>query len=260
MYDVALINLAADARAAALTSVERPGLTDAELKTLLGAFCEIDAVDSATASPEIRVKVRNESFLIRTGQKKLMLYDVVHRELPAIVVSVDEAMAELDGSAPAARRMAYPPAEAGRQGSVAPVPAGFPAAAASGPRLAVMGVLAVALLGALGYLRLARGDAAHPAPFDPVGSAESVGLQAALAGVYLTGNLPGSHGIVFVRANEIKLFELGALAAPRVVHASGRLGRAGPQLVVATDQPGGLITVTDRDTLVYGGEAYRRIP
>jgi len=76
----------------------------------------------------------------------------------------------------------------------------------------------------------------------------------------MTGNQPGQHGIVFISPGEVKLFELMALTAPRVVHASGKLGRVGTKLILATDQPGGAIEIANHDTLVYGGEVYRRIP
>jgi hypothetical protein len=101
---------------------------------------------------------------------------------------------------------------------------------------------------------------APPALFHPLAPAESAELQLSLPGVYMTGNQPGQHGIVFLTNGELKLFELSARTAPRLVYASGKLGRAGTQLAVATDQPGGSIMVTDRDTLVYCGEVYRRIP
>jgi hypothetical protein len=189
-----------------------------------------------------------------------MLYDVVHRELPALVLTVDDVMAELDGSAQATRSSAVAPFPPGATGDpAAPDLPVYPTATASRPRLLIMGAVALVLLGATAYLRQGPGPAA-PAQFKPVGSAESAELQASLTGVYLTGNQPGHHGIVFISARELKLFELGAVSAPRTVHASSELGRVGPQLVLATDQPGGLIEVTDHDTLVYCGEVYRRIP
>jgi hypothetical protein len=123
-----------------------------------------------------------------------------------------------------------------------------------------MGVAAAALLGLLVFWRVAQRPAGLPAGFQAVKPAESAGLQAALVGVYLTGNQPGQHGIVFNSTADVKLFELMALAPPHVVHASGRLGRVGTKLVLATDQPGGAIEITNHDALTYGGEVYRRIP
>jgi hypothetical protein len=263
MYNVSLVNLAADGRSAAdaLGQSERPGLADAEMRELLRAFCEIDAVQNAVAEPEIRVKVREERYLIRTGQKKLMLYDATRRELPALVLGVDEVMAELDGSGPDARNLAYaPPVGAAPDGPAALLPPAQPVVAARPLRLITLGTVALALLGAILYPHWGRAKTAAPPSYQPVAAAESAELQAALTGVYLTGNQPGHHGIVFIAAGDLKLFELSALEAPRVVYATAELGRIGPQLVLATDQPGGLIEVAGRDTLVYCGEVYRRVP
>ncbi|MBI2498293.1 MAG: hypothetical protein HYV75_10420 [Opitutae bacterium] len=261
MYNVSLVNLAADARTAAdsLATVERPGLTDAELRALLRSFSGIDAVENAVAAPEIRVKVRNESYLIRTGQKRLLLYDVVHRELPALVLTLDEIMAELDGSALAARTASavQSPTTGPTAVSAPPFPSA-PGTANSAPRLIVMGLVACLLVGANIWLK--KGGRNIPVLFRPVAPAEAAELQSSLAGVYMTGNQPGQHGIVFIGADDLKLFELSALGAPRVVYASGKLGRIGRQLALATDQPGGVIEVTDRDTLTYCGEVYRRVP
>ena len=258
MYNVTLINLAADARSAAdsFGYIERTGLTDAELRTLLQSFSEIDAVENAVAAPEIRMKVRNESYLIRTGEKKLMFYDIIHRELAALVLTVDEVMAELDGSAPGARSASFTHFLAVPEVPYVPTP---PVAVASKPRLLALGTATLVLVGAILWSRF--GDRpAVPVSFHPVLSSEVTELLPSLTGVYLTGNLPGHHGIVFNSAGELKLFELSALTAPRIVYASGELGRSGPRLVWATDQPGGLIEVVDHDTLIYCGESYRRVP
>ena len=263
MYDVVLSNLAADAHSAAesFAKTERLGLTEAELKILLESFCEIDAVENAVAAPEIRIKIRGESYVIRTGQKRLMLYDATHRELPALVLSVAEMMAELDGSASAIRHASLHRHEAdAREVAAAQTPPVRPVVVASKPRLIAMGIAAGALVGAIVFLRMGKRSADIPALFHAIKPAESAGLEAGLTGVYMTGNQPGQHGIVFISAGEVKLFELAALAAPRVVYASGKLGRIGARLILATDQPGGAIEVTNRDTLVYCGEIYRRIP
>jgi hypothetical protein len=263
MYDVVLTRLAPDAHSAAdsFARTERDGLTDSDLRILLGSFCAIAAVENAVAAPEIQVKTGRQTFMIRTGQKKLMLYDAVHRELPAFVVGVDEAMAELDGSAPAGRDASvHQHAADARTQAAARLPPVRPGAVASKPRLVAMGAAACALLGLLIFWRMEQRPAGLPAGFQAIQPAESAGLQAALVGVYLTGNQPGQHGIVFISTGDVKLFELMALAPPRIVYASGRLGRVGTKLVLATDQPGGAIEITNRNALIYGGAVYRRIP
>jgi len=264
MYKVTLINLAADARSAAadLEKIERREVPDEEMRNLLRDFREIDAVENAVADPEIRVEVRRESYLIRTGQKKLILYDVLNREAPGQMLTVEQVMAELDGTAIATRTaplLVQPPAESGA--GAAPEPAvSPPAARPSTTRLIAMVTVAGALLGAHILLRLSSGADETPVAFSRMDAAEAAGLQASLVGVYMTGTQPGQHGIVLTTTGELRLFELRAMDAPCVVHATGEWGRVGPTLCLATDQPGGLITMPDRDTLVYCGEIYKRIP
>src|SRR5438105_2442451 len=104
MYNITLINLAPDARTfAPLGHVERRGLGVEDLVVLLRNFCEVDPIENTTADAEMRVQVRSESYLIRTEQKKLILYDAHRRDLPAQVFTVEQALAELDGSAAAHR-------------------------------------------------------------------------------------------------------------------------------------------------------------
>ena len=76
----------------------------------------------------------------------------------------------------------------------------------------------------------------------------------------MTGSQPGQHGMVIMAGGDLKIFELNAQVAPSVILDTFELGRLGPKLCLATNQPGGSIEVTDRDTLVYCGEVYQRIP
>jgi len=262
MYDVTLTNLAADAHSAAESfgRIARPGLTEPEVKTLLESFCEIDPVENAVTAPEIWIKVRNERYRICLGQKKLMLYDTAHRELPGLVFTLEGIMAELNGSAQAARDESVHQHELTSAAATAQLSPRHSVGPAGRSRLIALGAAACILLGALGYLQLGPREARFPATFRALKSEESAALQPALTGVYLTGNRPGQHGIAFLTAGEFKLIELTALTAPRVVRASGRLGRVGSQLVLATDQPGGLVEITGHGTLIYCGEVYRRVP
>jgi hypothetical protein len=263
MYNVTLVNLAADARSAAVVweRIERPGVSDGDLRRLLQNFCEIDAVENAAADPEIRVQVRKENYLIRTGQGRLVLYDVLNRELPGRSLALAEVMAELDGTAIAALSLPpFVPTEAGPGVGAALEPAVSPPAARRSPlRLIALAAAACALGGGHILLRLSSGANEAPVAFNRMNAAEAAGVQATLAGVYLTGTQPGQHGIVLTTTGELRLFELGAVDAPRVVHATGELGRVGPTRCLATDQPGGLIMIPDPDTMVYCGETYKRI-
>jgi len=267
MYHVILINLAADARAVAASAhVELRDVSPGALEVLLRNFGGIDPIENAVAEAEIRVQIRHESYLLTSENKKLILYDAHRRELPGQILTVEEAMQELDGTASSARAQAMlqARAEAGavEVPSAGPVPPAMaPPPRASKPRVLALSFTAVLLLAAILWLGGASAaDATIPDEFVPVAAAEIDGLQASLAGVYLTGNEPGQHGIVVTGPGEMKLFELAAVEAPRTVYAGYRPGRIGGKLCLATDQPGGVIEVATDGNLVYGGETYLRIP
>jgi len=265
MYTVTLIHLSEDARSAGadLERIVRPDMSHEGLLRTLENFCTIDPLENARTDPEIRVQVRQESYLLHTANRKLLLYDVHNRNLAGFPMTVPEAIAEIDGTAMTARyttvlksSLARPPAPA----QEAPPPAAPPAGRLNLPRLIVLACTACALGGALVHLRLPSGTDGPPAAFHRVRSSEAAGLQAALVGVYMTGTKPGEHGMVLTATGELRLFELRGAEPPRVVRATARLGRVGKTLCLATDQPGGLVEITDPGTFVYCGDAYRRIP
>lgn len=264
MYNVTLINLSPDARTAALnegSNVELAGVSPEALQALLAAFAEIDAVQNVTADPEIRIKTRRESYLIRTGQQKLFLYDVLNREAPAQVLTPEQVMAELDGSAMAARTAApfMMPGMAALAGAESEA-AAPPRNEINLPRMTVMVVAIIGLVAAIIYLRSPKLGPPRPEAFKPAEATELAGLRQSLAGVYMTGELPGQHGLVFSTTGELKLFEVRALAAPGVIYASAEVGRLDGKIVLATNQPGGLISVNAAGALLYCGETYQKIP
>jgi hypothetical protein len=266
MYHLVLVNLTPDARAVSpLAYLELRDARPEVLKGLLDNFCEIDPIANAAGDTEIRVNVRHEKYLLRTEQKKVILYDVNQRDLPGQLLTVAQAMVELDGSAAVARQEAVRQARAltappFAMTAAAPVVVA-PAPAASKPRLISLSAALVALLVAIGWLIAPLGPEDNtPENFVPVGADETGPLQASLTGVYLTGSEPGRHGIVVTGPGELKLFELAAVEAPRVVYAAYRLGRIDGKLHLATDQPGGAIEVAAGGGLRYGGETYLRLP
>lgn len=266
MYNVTLINLDPDARSAGADweKIERRGISAGDVRALLRNFCELDPVENATAEPEIRVQAPDQSVLVRMGNRKLMVYDMHNRENPAHVLTLDEVMAELDGTAAAARdaaQLAKAMANAAAAVPAAsPVPVRPPAPRASLPRMIALALGAAILAGILIWLRVASTVDVRPAGFTRIPAAEAAELQRSLSGVYVTGTQPGQHGIVLTPTGELRLFEFRAIDAPRRVQASGTWGRVGSTLCLATDQPGGLITLSDRNAWVYCGETYRKVP
>lgn len=263
MYNVSLVNLAPDARSfAPMSHIERRDVGPEELVGLLRNFCEVDPVENTAADAEIRVQVRRESYLLRTEQKKLILYDTHRRDLPAQIFTVDEAMAELDGTATATRTQSVQSARA-ETAPVGNIPLAVeqaPPAVASTARTIALAVVAVGLLVAIIVLAGPFGVGGPPTGFIRIEAPERIGLEAKLIGVYLTGNEPGQHGIVVTGPGALKLFELGAVEAPRVVYVSYQLGRIDSAICLATDQPGGVIELTANGNLTYCGEVYQRIP
>lgn len=266
MFQVTLVNLARDARTAIEggDSINLGSVSAGELTELLERFVELDAVQNSDADPEIRVQARRDRFVIRTGQGKLFFQDARNLSEPAYVLSPGEIIAELDGSA-AAKRAAP---------SVPPAPDGSltGADALPGPELAPMPVVSerpwpFALIGLVlllgGYVAYSewgdRPDGKPPA-LAPLTAAERLSEDSSLTGVYTTGGEPGQHGIIILGNGKLKLFQVNAQAAPGVVYGSYRFGRLDSKLCLATDQPGGLIKVLDRESLEFCGEIYKRIP
>jgi hypothetical protein len=256
MYRVTLVNLSPDARFAEVSSgrIERLNVSAAELKQFLANYSVIDRVEAAAAEPEIRVQSDWASWLVSVGQKDLILYDALNREAPGHGVTAEDAMAEIDGTASAARverLTAVPFAVAKTIEPLAPLPQ------SSRRRVRVLLGVAAGLIVCIVALRLLRDGDERLNGFQRLADADE--RAAALAGVYLAGTQPGQHGLVFAATGELRLWEFRAVEAPRVVHAKGVVGQIGTQLVIATDQLGGVITVRDPDALVYCGETYTRL-
>jgi hypothetical protein len=262
-YNVTLINLTADARSVSDggDKIDCRGMSDAELRALLANFTAIDSVENATGDPEIRVQVKGQSCVIQAGHKKLILYDALNRATPGHPATVEEVMAELDGTASAARAMpqlARALAGDALRGTKPVLPPPSPPPSRLPRRLGLAAAVLV-LAGALVYLRITSPTDDRPVEFKPLRPAEARATLAALAGVYLVKPEPGQHGIVLAETGAVRLFELRAAEPPRQVLAAGDVGRVGARLAIATDQPGGSITVRDPETLVYGNETYRRV-
>jgi hypothetical protein len=116
------------------------------------------------------------------------------------------------------------------------------------------------LSGYIAYSEISSPAAAEIPSLTPLTQSERLAEDAVLTGVYMTGSDPGQHGIVILGDGKLKIFVVQAQAAPGVVYGTYQLGRVENKLCLATDQPGGLIKVNDRDELEYTGEKYTRIP
>lgn len=240
-------------------------LSGDEMRALLATFQTLDSLQNLKADPEIRVQARRDRFVVRTGQNKFFLQDVRNMSEPAYVLTLDEVMAEFDGSAAAKRAILSPSAEplSGRIGgdTVPPMPVETAALSVESPRRP-WALLAVVLLlgGYIGYAEWSASRGGDEPAVVPLTKTERLAEDAALTGVYTTGSEPGQHGIVILGDGKLKLFQNNAQAAPGVVYGSYQWGRVAAQLCLVTDQPGGLIKVVGREAVEFCGEIYKRVP
>ncbi len=257
MYQLILVNLSADAHAVlAPGRIPRAGVSAPELRQLLENFSAIDPIENSTADTEIRIVVRGANFLVRSEQGKLVFYDMRQRDLPGQVLSLDQIMDEVDGRAATARNKEIRAA----RGETPAVVVRRVVELSVDPRWRYILLTLTVALGIANYQFRTRLPDRTPANFTTLSASERDSVQRTLASIYLTGNGPGQHGIVATGPAELKLFELGAVEAPRVVYASYTPGWSGAKICLLTDQPGGVIEIRNDGTLFYCGETYRRIP
>lgn len=269
MFNVIVVNLTPDARSAIEGGgpVDLGQLSAGELGALLDVFAELDPIQNLKADSEIRVQTRRDRYFIRTGERKLFLYDSRKPSDPAYVLSSSEIIAELDGTA-AARRTVPPIPMSRLTGSETRADAAnAPVAEVAAPpieqrRSGAIPLLALAALlgGYIAYSGWTVRDSAATPPLTDLSPSDRIAEDLALTGVYMTGSEPGHYGIVILGDGKLKLFQVNAQAAPGVVYGTYRLGRLSAKVCLATDQPGGLIVVAERNTLEFCGEKYTRIP
>ena len=258
MYNVTLHRLDSEVRSASpdYRDCALGGVSGEELTSLLERFCQLDAVENAHADPEIRMEKGRQCYIVKTGQKKLFLYNVRDRLAPTSVVTPAEVLVELDAIARPAASFAKP--------TLPEVPDYIPPAPPpprSRRRLAVLAILGLLLAAAFVFLnRPAEPEADAGPPLSSLEPAELAAARRTVVGVFMTGNAPGQHGIALTEEGAAKLFRLNERAAPSIVLDTFKLARRGTALVALVEGLGTVIEVTGADTLVYCGETYRRIP
>jgi hypothetical protein len=268
IYSVTVVNLDATAQSAVEGGgpLELGQLTAAEVTALLDTFAELDAVQNQKADPEIRIQTRRDRFFVRTGQKKLFLYDARRPSEPAYVLSTAEVIAELDGSA-AAKRTAPPIAYSPNSGTAfatdgstrdSDLPPPPPPRPPAPPPYALMAVVAL-LAGYIGYAEFTAPRREAGPALAPIAATERLTEDTNITGVFMTGSEPGHHGIIILGGGKLKLFRVNAQSAPSILEGTYTLGRLGSKLAIATNQPGGVISVAERHTLEYCGMKFQRI-
>lgn len=265
-YSVILVNLTPDARLADPALGRRPAVnfSPTELGTLLNTFCELDPLQNVSADPEVHVHHGSERYIVRTGQKRLALYNARDNTQPALVLTTDEIISALNGFPAADRTIAplsaAPPATmpgaatvAGDSGLPLPIPEPV-----RRTREFILGGLACLLLAVSVGVNFMQSPGRASDDVVPLPAAERAHAGRIVEGVYVTGSNPGDRGMVVGAAGTIRFFQLNTGAAPSMVHDTWRAGRRDKALCLAVADLGTVVEIVDRDTVLYGGERYRR--
>ena len=249
MFKVSTINLAPDARSAAADlGTQVVGELDAgKLLALIEAFRELDSIQNVEADPQIAIQVHSGKFFIRTGHKKLFLYNARNATEPAVELTAAEIVAQLDRTTP-----------------ISATPVEEPPADISPPQnrgLALV-LLAVGLI-FIGYALYSAFNTdlgnKPPALAAIDNSTELAAFQHTIIGTYMTGQEPGHQGLVVEANGSIKFFQVLSPGQQDAVPDAYRIGRHETKLCLATKQYGALIEVIDHDTLAYAGRTYKRV-
>lgn len=242
------------------------GLAAAELVALLGRFRTLDPIENVEAEPEIVLDTGRQKFVVTTLLGRLHLIEPRKAFGTALVLSPDEVVAEIDGSAAAARNRTLADARAQNRSpaviatSVAPPLPTNKAPGRAMPRRIALGAAACVLATYVSISQLALRRPPPRVDFEPIKDArQNAAYGRDLAGVYMTGNQPGDYGISVGEDGALKLFQLNAQATPSLLRDTGRIGRIDGQLALLGNLPGGPLRFKGKSSLTFSGLTFQRV-
>lgn len=252
-------------RAVARRGVEKLGLVEeAKLRLVLEIFRQINPVQDFDGEPQVIIAARGGKWAVSSDLHRLILYDLKRLHLPGEVLSTEQIIGEVGETAAEGRR-ALSRALAQQETPVGETRVEQESAlkvSASPLRLIVLSLASLSSV----VVALVLPAASEAADFSvhrhyTVTSEgdEQRRLAEQLAGVYMAGNSPGSHGISLLEDGAIKFFELRRKDAPLFVNDLFQVGRSSGKLYVLTSQLGGPIEVLSKDQLRYCGELYVKV-
>lgn len=105
MIRITISNLARDAGSASADLGRRSlgELSNDATSAFLERFRTLDPVENLAAEPEIVLETRLKKFVVRTIQPRLYLYNLHQIDEPALKLSAEQIIVEVDGTAAAAR-------------------------------------------------------------------------------------------------------------------------------------------------------------
>ncbi len=252
MFRVSTVHLSPDATTASPTlgTTDLGEISAADLLTLLQRLRDVDALQVVDAEPHLLVVARSGRFIVRTGRKKLFLYDARDAVQPYAELTAEEIVAQLERNvAPSP-----PPADAVSAEAAAAVRRAAPhrgiAAAILAAGLALNGYTLYSVF----YTESVNEPPAVTLLTDPD---DLAARQHAVLGVYVTGDKPGDRAITVLPDGRIKFTELGSTSGVVNNTDTYRLGKRANKFCLATAESG-VIDIFDGDTLIYFRDSYRR--
>jgi hypothetical protein len=247
MYRVSTNHLGPDGRRASETneSVDRGDMSAAEFTTLLDAFCEIDAVENEDFDPSIVAAGRGAKLIIRTSRGRLQVYDIRDHSAPAVETTVAGLLERLD-------RIPETRSPFGDLEPEQPVPT----APHRGIAFAML-VVGLALNGYILYSVFYVESVNKKPEVTLITDADEIKTRdAAVAGLYATGNHTGDRVIEVLASGQMRFYEIGAKGPINDTKDTYRFGRHDGLLCLSTVESGVVDLVGD--TLVYYRDVYQR--
>jgi hypothetical protein len=247
MYRVSTTHLGPDGRRAsdANESVDRGDMSAAEFTTLLDAFCEIDPVENEEYDPSIVAAGRGAKLIVRTSRGRLQVYDIRDHSAPAVETTVAGLLERLD-------RMPETRSPFGELEPEQPAPT----APHRGIAFAML-VVGLALNGYILYSVFYVESVNKKPEVTLITDADEMKTrEAAVAGVYATGNRTGDRIIEVVASGQVRFYEIGAKGPINDTRDTYRFGRHDGLLCLSTAESGVVDLVGD--TLVYYRDVYQR--
>ncbi len=246
MYRVTIHHLEPDGRRtdAAEESVDRGELTASELTLLLDAFVEIDPVENEQHDPHVVAAGRGAKLIIRTSRGRLQVYDVRDHAAPGIEMNVGSIIERLDRSS----------GTASAQTEEAEQPE--PTAPHRGIAFAML-LVGLALNGYILYSVFyveSVNKKLEVKLLTDMGEVKA--KEAALAGIYATGNHTGDRVIEVDASGQVRFYEIGSKGPINDSKDSFRVGRHDGLLCLSTPDSGVVDLVGE--TLVYYRDIYQR--
>lgn len=226
---------------------------------LLVRFRAVDPIENVEAEPRLILETRRQKRVVTTGIGRLYVHDPRNQLAQMVVLTPEEIIGEIDGSAALERSRLM--AErcrkllASRVFLPKPPPPDSPQRTRFQIALSVIALLLATYCLYPHFATQREVPMAYEAITDPK-LIESYSQE--LAGVYMTGNQPGHHGITVGVAGTLTLFQLNDRAEPSLLRDRYRFVRVDGQICIIGTLPGGLLRPQRNRTLSYAGESYQR--